>query len=105
MLKTHLALYTWDLIKIVDYTFNLSEDDVPEDPEELVNLRITMEEGFLGGELGKDGANTPDVYGCRVTRGAQEHLWRSVPQRHHLHERTHTHTHFSATVHRHKEAE
>ncbi len=43
-----------------------------------------MEEGALVHHLGKDARYTPDVHWARVPLRAQEDLWRTVPQRHHL---------------------
>lgn len=63
---------------------------VPEDPEELVYLRVAVEERLLGGQLGEDGADAPHVHGRGVARGAQQDLGRAVPQGHHLGGQTHT---------------
>ncbi len=38
----------------------------------------------LARQLRHDAADAPDVHRRRVVRGAQQHLWRAVPQRHNL---------------------
>ncbi len=57
---------------------------IPEDPEELVYFWVSMEERFLCSKFGKDGTNTPDVYGRGVTWGPQQDFWSPVPQSDHL---------------------
>lgn len=66
---------------------------LPEDPEELVDLRVAMEQRLLGGKFSKDGAGAPNVNRGGVTRRTQEDLWSSVPQGHHL-----EHTEFSQSA-------
>ena len=43
-----------------------------------------MAPAHLARQLRHDAANAPDVHRRRVVRGAQQHLWRTVPQRHNL---------------------
>ena len=40
---------------------------LPEDPEELVYLRVSVEQRLLSGELSKDGPSAPNVDGGRIS--------------------------------------
>lgn len=53
---------------------------IPEDPEELIDFRIPVEERLLGGHFCKDGPDAPYIYRGRVAGGAKQDLWGSVPQ-------------------------
>lgn len=57
---------------------------IPEDSENLVNLRIPMEKWLFSCQLSKYGSYAPDVYRSRVTSRSQQHFWRPVPQCHYL---------------------
>ena len=52
----------------------------PEDLEDLVNLRVTREEGLSCAHLGKDATDGPHVDASRVLTSTQENLGGSVPQ-------------------------
>ena len=53
---------------------------VPEDAEELVNLRVSSKERPLADHLGEDAAGTPHIHCDRVLLRAKEDLRRAVPQ-------------------------
>jgi len=38
-------------------------DALPEDPKELVYLRVSMEQRLLSGQLSKDGPSAPNIHG------------------------------------------
>lgn len=57
---------------------------LPEDLKELVNLRVSMEEWFLGHHLCKNAGHTPHVDWAGIPMRAQQDLWGSIPQSHHL---------------------
>lgn len=59
----------------------------PEDPEELVNLRVSVKQRLLGSKLSKDGAGAPDIDRGGVPGRTQKDLGSSVPQGHHLEHR------------------
>ena len=54
--------------------------NVPEDLEDLVNLRVTREERLAGGHLSKDTADGPHVYACAVLTSTEEDLRCTVPK-------------------------
>ena len=54
--------------------------EVPEDAEELVDLRVTREERALGNHLGEDAASAPNVDSDRVLLRTKEDLRSAVPQ-------------------------
>lgn len=43
------------------------QPDIPEDSEELVNLRVPMEKWLFSCQLSKYGTYAPYIYGSRVT--------------------------------------
>ena len=55
-----------------------------EDLEELVNLRVSREEGAARDHLGKDAANRPHVNRAGVLAPAKEDLRSTIPQGNHL---------------------
>ena len=55
-----------------------------EDPEQLVNLRVSLEEGPPVDHLCVDGSDGPDVDGTGILRGAEQKLRGPVPECHHL---------------------
>lgn len=66
---------------------------MPEDVEELVDLRVAVEERPTRVQLGEDAPDAPEVESERVTRLAHENLGRAVPQSDHLmRERAHRHS-------------
>ena len=56
----------------------------PEDPEQLIDLGITMEQGPLLDHLGENTTNRPDIDWSWVARCAKQDLRRAIPQRHNL---------------------
>lgn len=59
-------------------------DDVLEDLENLVNLRVTGEQGLSRAHLRKDAAHGPHVHTGRVLPAAEQDLGGAVPERHDL---------------------
>lgn len=57
---------------------------LPENLEDLVNLRITWEQRLAGAHLGKYAAHRPHVYTRGVLPTTQQDLRSTVPQRHNL---------------------
>ena len=55
-----------------------------EDPEQLVDLGITLKQRSPVDHLGVDGSNGPDVDGTRILGGSEQNFWSSVPQGHNL---------------------
>ena len=55
-----------------------------EDLEQLVHLRVSREQGSLGGHLCEDRADGPHVHGQGVGLASEEDLGRAVPESHHL---------------------
>lgn len=55
--------------------------DVPENLENLVNLRVAREERLARAHLGKDAADGPHVDARRVLAAAEENLGGAVPER------------------------
>lgn len=53
---------------------------VPEDLEDLVNLRVAREQRLAGAHLSKNAANRPHVDAGRVLAAAEQDLGRAVPQ-------------------------
>lgn len=51
-----------------------------ENLEDLINFRVTSEEGHAADHFSEDATNRPDVDGCRVALAAEENLRRTVPQ-------------------------
>mmetsp|Transcript_35968 Transcript_35968/g.80064 ORF Transcript_35968/g.80064 Transcript_35968/m.80064 type:complete len:318 (+) Transcript_35968:237-1190(+) len=51
---------------------------------QLIDLRVSWEEGPVVDHFSKDAANGPHVHRCGVRLGAQENLRGSIPKRHHL---------------------
>lgn len=41
--------------------------NLPKNPEELVYLRVSVEQGLLGGKFSKDGASAPNINRGRVS--------------------------------------
>ena len=58
--------------------------DVPEDLENLVNLRVAGEQRLARAHFGEDAANRPHVDTCRVLTATKQNLWGAVPQRNNL---------------------
>jgi hypothetical protein len=54
--------------------------NAPEDPEDLVDLRVSWEEGLPHDHLGEDTPHGPHVERCRVVSGSEQDLGSSVPQ-------------------------
>lgn len=52
---------------------------LPEYPEELVDFRVTVEQGSLGEHLGKYAGHTPHVNWTGVAMRAEQDLWSSIP--------------------------
>lgn len=52
----------------------------PEDPEDLINLRVTGEERLTHDHLGKDAADRPHVNARRVVTRAEEDFGSAVPE-------------------------
>lgn len=57
---------------------------LPENPEKLIYLRVSMEQRLFGCQLSKDGPCAPHVNGGGIAGRTQENLWSAVPQRHNL---------------------
>jgi hypothetical protein len=55
-----------------------------ENTEELVDLRVSGEQGPPHDKLRKDATNRPDVDGCGVVLGSEEDLRRTVPESNNL---------------------
>ncbi len=55
--------------------------DAPEDPEDLVNLRVAREEGLPHRHLGKDAADRPHVDRSAVVARTEEDFGGAVPER------------------------
>ena len=53
-------------------------------PEELINLRVSLEERLFVGHLCEDATNGPDVDRTGVLGGAQQDLRGPIPQGHDL---------------------
>jgi hypothetical protein len=60
------------------------EGNSPEDPEDLVNLRVSWEEGLPHDHLGKDASHRPHVERGRVVPRAKQNLGSPVPERNNL---------------------
>lgn len=54
--------------------------NVPEDLEDLVNFRITREQGLACAHLGKDATDGPHIDAGRVLTTTQQNFGRTVPQ-------------------------
>ena len=54
--------------------------DVPEDLEDLVNLRVTREERLARAHLSEDATDRPHVNTSRVLSPTKQNLWRAVPE-------------------------
>lgn len=54
--------------------------NVPEDLEDLVNLRITGEQGLACAHLGEDTTDRPHIDTGRVLTTAKQDLRRTIPQ-------------------------
>ena len=54
--------------------------DQPEDAEQLINLRIAVEDGTFVGHLGEDAADRPDIDRHTVALRAEENFGSAVPQ-------------------------
>ena len=85
------------LLDIILYTcIYMGQRGIPKYSEELINLRVSMEERLFETHLCKDASNAPHIYRAGIARRAQQHLWRPVPQSHNLcttkHCIIHTHT-------------
>lgn len=57
---------------------------LPENPEKLIYLRVTMKQRRFGCQFSKDGPCAPQVNGGGIPRRTQENLRGTVPQRHYL---------------------
>lgn len=56
----------------------------PEYSEELVNLRVSVEDWLFQNHFCKDAGNAPDINGTGIASRAQQHLRGTVPQGHNL---------------------
>lgn len=70
---------------------------IPEDPEELVYLWVSVEQRLLGGEFSKDRPSAPNINRGWISGWTQEDLWSSVPKSNNLKTNTHRGS-FSALV-------
>ena len=53
---------------------------VPEDLEDLVNLRVTREERLAGAHFGEDATDRPHVDACAVLTSTEENFGSAVPE-------------------------
>ena len=54
---------------------------LPENLEDLVDFRVSREKrDTLHRHFGKDAADRPHVDGCGIMPGAQQYLWRAIPE-------------------------
>ena len=67
-----------------DTTTTHNTSPSPEYSEQLVDLRVSVEERLLQNHLCKDARDAPDVDGAGVARRAEQNLGSSIPQSHHL---------------------
>jgi hypothetical protein len=64
----------------VDETIKKKDDHVPEDLEDLVDLRVTGEQGLAGAHLGEDGADGPHIDTGGVLAASKQNFGGAVPQ-------------------------
>ncbi len=57
---------------------------VPEDFEELINLRVSVEKGPFHCHLSVDTSHTPHIHRAGVAGGSKQHLRGSIPECYHL---------------------
>lgn len=57
---------------------------LPENPEKLIYLRVSMKQRLFGRQFSKDGACAPHVNRGGISWRTQENLRSAVPQRHNL---------------------
>lgn len=53
--------------------------ELPEDLEDLVNLRVTREQRLACAHFGEDAADRPHIYTGRVLSSTEKDLRRTVP--------------------------
>lgn len=68
----------------LDHVFLLLGGHVPEDLEDLINFRITREQGLAGAHLCKDSTARPHVDTGGILTTAEENLGRAIPECHDL---------------------
>lgn len=66
----------------------VENDHIPEDLEDLINLRVAGEERLACAHLGKDGTDGPHVDSGGVLAATKQNFWGSVPQRDNLKQRS-----------------
>jgi hypothetical protein len=58
--------------------------NLPEDAEDLIDFRVSLEKGPLVHHLSKDAGNRPNIHRARVSLASEKDFWSPIPEGHYL---------------------